>query len=98
MENLVYIELKRRGRDIYYHRDLYECDFLTKEKDKITGAIQVTNELNEKNSKRELNGLLEALDKHKLSNGLILTYYDEDTKFIDGKKVEILPIWKWLLI
>ncbi len=42
LENLVFIELKRRGKEIYYHAQKHECDFLIKEKNRIVEAIQVS--------------------------------------------------------
>lgn len=98
MENLVFVELKRRKKEVYYHRKKHECDFLVKEKNKIIGAIQVTKKLDEDSSKREINGLLEALNEYHLKEGIILTY-DEDEKDIKtgGKTIKIFPLWKWLL-
>ncbi|MEK6907615.1 MAG: ATP-binding protein, partial [Nanoarchaeota archaeon] len=49
LENLVFIELKRRKKEVYYHRDNYECDFIVKEKNKVNEIIQVTEELNDEN-------------------------------------------------
>ena len=41
-ENLVYLELLRQGKQIFYLRNMNECDFLRKEKDsgKISAAIR----------------------------------------------------------
>ena len=97
LENLVFIELKRNGNDIYYFSEKGECDFLIKRKIKIGEAMQVCYDLNEKNKKRELDGLMEAMEKFKLKEGLILTYDQEDELEIKNKKVKILPVWKWLL-
>jgi hypothetical protein len=97
LENLVFIELKRRGKDIYYYKNKKECDFVVKEKNKIVSAIQVTNFLDGKNEKREITGLAEALAKFKLKTGLILTGDQQDSKKINGKTIKILPLWKWLL-
>src|SRR3989344_1263451 len=97
LENLVFIELKRRGNEIYYFRKNNECDFLIKEKNKVIGAIQVTKKLDEENSKREINGLLEAMKEYNLKEGLILTDEEEQEKIIEGKKIKIIPVWKWLL-
>jgi len=98
LENLAYIELRRRGNQIYYHRENNECDFLIFKKNKITEAIQVTKELNEENEKREINGLFEAMKKHKLNEGVILTEDQEEEKSVNGKIIKIIPLWKWLLI
>ncbi len=97
LENLVFIELKRRGEKVYYHRKNYECDFLIVKKNKVVCALQVTTKFNEENQQREIRGLLEVLKEHKLSEGLILTENQEKTKIICGKKILIQPIWKWLL-
>ncbi len=96
LENIVFIELKKRNLDIYYHRDRHECDFIVRENSEITGAIQVTASL-KYNREREYGGLLEALTRYDLDEGLILT---EDEEFEDtymNKRVVVMPVWKWLL-
>ena len=96
LENLVFIELKRRNQDIYYHRDNHECDFIIREHNVITGAIQVTATL-KGTRKREYEGLLEALNTYNLDEGLILTEDEEFEDTYKGKKVVVMPVWKWLL-
>jgi hypothetical protein len=55
LENLVFIELIRRGSDVYYHMGKKECDFVIKEGLKITKVIQVSVSLdNIKTRKREI--------------------------------------------
>jgi predicted AAA+ superfamily ATPase len=97
LENIVLVELKRRSKDVYYFRNGSECDFLIREGYNVTSAIQVTTSLKE-NEEREFNGLVKAAKNNKLKNGLILTENQEDIKEIDGIKIEIRPIWKWLLM
>ncbi len=96
LENLVFIELKRRNKDIYYHRVNHECDFIIREHNVITGAIQVTATL-EGTKEREYEGLLEALNTYNLDEGLILTEDEEFEDTYKGKKVVVMPVWKWLL-
>jgi len=97
LENFVAIELKRMGKEIYYHKENFECDFVIKDKLKIIEAIQVCFDFNEKNEKRELNGLLEAMKKFDLKKGAILTYDQEKELKIEDKTITIKPVWKWLL-
>lgn len=97
LENLVFLELRRRKNEIYYNREKFECDFVIKEKNKITMAIQVTNELSEENKDREINGLVEAMEKFNLNEGLILTYDDEGEMKINKKTIKIKPVYKWIL-
>lgn len=97
LENLVFISLKKMNKGVYYYSDKNECDFLVKDKEKINGALQVCYTLNESNEKREMNGLLEVMDKFKLKEGIILTYEQENEIKIKSKKIKIMPVWKWLL-
>jgi len=98
LENLVFIELLRKGFDVYYHAQKKECDFVIKEGLKITKAIQVCLTLSSPTTKqREVEGLLEALREYKLKEGLILTLDKEDEIKIKDKTLKVLPVWKWLL-
>lgn len=97
LENLVYIELKRRGKNLYYFKDKSECDFLIQEKNNIVQAIQVTQKINETNEKREFNGLINAFNRLNIKNGLILTENQSKIQTINSHKIIIKPIWQWLL-
>lgn len=97
LENIVYIELKRRGQNIYYHQNKKECDFLIKQGSRIIQAIQVTEVLNKKNQDRELAGLIEAMERYRLSNGIILTFDQEKEFKIRNRVIKAIPIWQWLL-
>lgn len=97
LENIVFLELKRREKDIYYFSDKRECDFVVRQGARITEAIQVCQELNQENESREIGGLLGAMEKFKLNEGLILTYGQMETRKINNKKINIVPVWRWLL-
>ena len=98
LENLTHQALKRRYDNIYYHKGQHECDFLVKEGLKITQAIQVTLTMKDPETKtREMKGLLEAMETHKLKEGLIITENENRTITIDGKKITVKPAHQWLL-
>lgn len=98
LENAVFLELKRRGEEIFYYKGEKECDFLVKKGLKINETIQVARGLSDpKTEKRELGGLLEAMEKFKLKTGLIITESREEERKIEGRKIKIIPAWKWLL-
>lgn len=97
LENVVFLGLKRRGFELFYFKGDLECDFVVKSASKVVNAIQVCYELNEDNKKREINGLIEAMDMLNLKSGLILTHDKEDDLFVSGKKIKVKPVWKWLL-
>lgn len=101
LENIAFIELKRRGGTIFYHRENKECDFIIQEGTKITMAIQVCQTLsNTATKQREIAGLLEAMQCFSLSSGIILTENEEGQEKMKvdkhSYKISILPIWKWL--
>lgn len=102
LENLVFLELKRRFGDYYYHSRENECDFVVADKNnqgktKIKQAFQVCYTITQKNKERELQGLLEAMKDYNLSRGVILTYNQNDTIRTKGKEIAITPVWRWLL-
>ena len=97
LENLVFINLAQKEKEIYYFYDKYECDFVIKEKNKVIEAIQVTKNIHYNNRKRELNGLKNALNKFNLKTGKIITQNQEEKFSEDGFLIHIVPAWKWLL-
>ncbi len=103
-ENLVFLELLRKGKQVFYFRNKRECDFVIKEKDsqKISAAIQVSVCFGSPAVReRELLGLIEAMEEYGLEEGLILTMDDEETVKIEsksGKKIVMVKsVWKWML-
>ncbi|MDR2972351.1 MAG: ATP-binding protein [Bacteroidales bacterium] len=98
LENLVFIELLRRNKRIFYHKKNQECDFVLVENNTVTSAIQVCYLFSsEKTRKREIDGLLDAMNEYNLQSGLIITDDTEEEFFVNDKKITIIPTWKWLL-
>jgi predicted AAA+ superfamily ATPase len=98
LENCVFVELLRRGENVYFFRDRGECDFVTVSGRKAVSAIQVCFELHEGNRKREIGGLQEALETLRISNGLLLTYDQyEEIALESGAAIRVMPVWRWLL-
>ena len=103
LENIVFVELKRRGYDVFYYKDSKECDFIIREDVHTKQAIQVCTELYDPSTKdREISGLIEAMDKFSLAEGLIITENEEYTEILEVNnnqyKIIVMPIWKWLRI
>lgn len=96
LENNVFLELKRQDQEIFFHKQKNECDFIIRQGNRIINAIQVTYSM-EKNKDREVKGLLEALKRYKLKEGLILTMHEENEFKKDNKKIHVKPVWKWML-
>jgi predicted AAA+ superfamily ATPase len=98
LENVVALELLRRGHRLFYSKGIQECDFILQEGRHPYQAWQVCWEITPRNEQRELKGLLEAMRQHKIPNGGILTYDQEEVRAIDGQKIPVIPVWKWLLL
>ncbi len=103
LENIVFIELKRRGYDVYYHKEDKECDFVVRQNGKIVNAIQVCQSLDsDKTRQREIDGLLEAQKRFSLKKGYILTDREDEITTIKQNDIDytiiILPLWKWLVV
>ena len=89
LENLVFSELLKGGFEIYfYNKNGIECDFIVG-KDGVTKAIQVCYELNDKNSKREFNGLKKL--PFNCDNKIIITYRQSDIV----EDIKIVPFWEF---
>lgn len=97
IENLVFMTLIKNQKEVFYHKDVTECDFVVRNGRKIVQAIQVTvSLLDESVKKREMKGLLGAMNSYNLSEGLIVTEIEKETIEIEGKKVYIVPLYEWL--
>ncbi|HNQ82560.1 MAG TPA: ATP-binding protein [Bacteroidales bacterium] len=98
LENLVFIELQRRGEEVFYYKGKGECDFVLRDGNSITGAVQVTYSMTANETRdREIKGLLEAMDSYNLSEGIILTDDTEENLSVNGNRILIMPVYKWLL-
>lgn len=99
LENLVFIELKRRGWDVYYYADKKECDFIVRKGLHISDAYQVTLKMDSPQTReREIAGVREAMQAYSLSKGYILTFEGKETiNFDDGTIVEVVPVWEWIM-
>jgi predicted AAA+ superfamily ATPase len=97
LENTVFLELRRKGLEIWYFRGKKECDFIYRDPDKKLHAMQVCWQVSSSNQIREINGLVEAMDAIVVEEGIILTFDQEDLIKVQEKSIRIIPAWKWLV-
>jgi uncharacterized protein len=97
LENIVFMELLRRGKQVYYHMGDHECDFLVKKGILITEAIQVAFSLNRNNMKREIQGLEEAINLYHPGSALLLVYTMDPNVVLEHPTIRMIPVWQWLL-
>lgn len=96
LENTVFLNLRRAGKELWYFKGKKECDFVCRDDRNEYSAIQVSWELGLQNEKREIEGLLEAMDQINLSEGTIITFDQEDSLTKNGKTIHLIPGWKWM--
>ncbi|MEK7626588.1 MAG: ATP-binding protein [Patescibacteria group bacterium] len=104
MENLVFTELVKRGkepnREIFYYttKNDREIDFVLKDGYKVTELIQVAyDSTGSAVEEREVKALIEAgkeLEVEKLS---VITWNEKREVKKDGLAIQFKPLWEWLL-
>lgn len=99
LENAIYLELKRRGEELFYFYDKSECDFIVYQEHNITFAYQVTISLSDAATRqREERGLVAAMDAFHLTEGYIITQDEYEEKTLpDGRIIHIVPFYRWAL-
>lgn len=100
VENLVSIELLRREKEFYCYKttDGKEVDFAVKEGLKIGQLVQTCYNLEQyMTKKKETNALIKASYETKCKNLLVLTWDLEAEEKLQGKQINYLPLWKWLI-
>ena len=98
LETIVFIELARRGGEVFYFEEKQECDFVVKDGEGTRfAAFQVCRELTDENRLREIGGLTAACRHLDLSEGMILTDNQDGEENVEGIKISVRPVWRWLL-
>jgi predicted AAA+ superfamily ATPase len=96
LENSIFLELKKRGRQIFYYRDdSCECDFLIADRGKIIEAIQVCFDLSiPETKKREIRGLKKICSRFGLDKGTIITSDTREEFDTEGVNIEAVPFYR----
>lgn len=97
LEALVFQELARRHKEVWYYRERSECDFIVFGPGRKPLLYQVCYELTDGNRDREFRGLVEAAGKMGVAAGTLITVSDEGSEQIEGVSLAIRSAWRWLL-
>lgn len=100
LENLCAIHLhKKYGDKLYFYNKNIEVDFLIVDEGY---AVQVSYSIygdgKQETFDRETKALVQ-LDKYLSLNRMVIVTYDEEgvVTLDNGKQIEVIPVWKWLL-
>lgn len=97
MENLVFLALRRRTREVYYYTTAagFEVDFYLPETRLL---LQVAQDLGQPATReREVRALTDAMRSLGLSDGLILTDFSAAPIRTDGVTIHVRALSEWLL-
>lgn len=107
LENLVFTALRRVCPLVYYYRTKggREVDFIVQMQDRTRMLVQVCESMaDEQIRKREVTALNEAMAELGLESGVIVVRNGEEQLRngeeqlrVDNEKIEIVPIWRFLL-
>lgn len=97
LENLAAINLWNKYKNnVYYLKGQnIDADFFVEETGEV---IQVAYSVSNISSDRETRTLVEAAKILKEAKRFIIITYEEEKELtVDGVKIEVIPIWKWLI-
>lgn len=100
LENLVYLELRRRGEVLGYHATATgrEVDFVVFDRDGEKCFVQVCASLEDDSTrKREFQALADALAETAVRRAVVVTMATEGVERVGKCAVRIVPAWRWLL-
>ena len=96
LENLVFLHLRRKYKELYYFDDKRACDFVAMSRGKVAELIQVCYALTPDNLERELMGLTAAMRFFKQRSATIVTFATTDTIKEDDLEIHVMPAYKFL--
>lgn len=100
LENLVFLALRRVSPLVYYYKTKTgrEVDFIIQTPNRQKILVQVCESMaNEQTRKREVLALTDAMAELGLNSSIIVTRHEEEEFHIDSKRINIMPIWRFLL-
>jgi len=100
LENLVAVEWYRRGAEFFSFKATggKEVDFAVRTATGEFSLFQVCYDLSEpKTRKREFAALAKAAEELGTTGGAVLTWNEECVETVGACRIEVIPVWKWLL-
>ncbi|HPX75612.1 MAG TPA: ATP-binding protein [Bacteroidales bacterium] len=97
LENIVYLQLRRLGKEVFYFQGNGECDFIATDRGMPNELYQVCAEINSLNIDREVNGLFEAMIYFNKTEAYIITQNQTDIFKKDNLTIKAIPAWQWII-
>ncbi len=99
MEQVVFWELRRRGKSLFFLKNGYECDFaIISKSGEINEIIQVCSDISDSRTlSREVRGISTACKRLGISQGTIITYDRKDQIKVGDISISLIPLPVFLL-
>jgi len=96
-ENIAFLHLRRENSEVYYFKQKQEVDLYVRlDKEYL---INVSYQIDDARTlQREVNALLEGMLYFNIDRSYLITSDREEIIELDGKSVEVIPMWKWLIL
>ena len=96
-ENLVFLQLRRKYKELFYFKQKQEVDFCFYNDRKEIELINVSFSLGDyKTKQREIEGLSEAMSALNITSSTLINDHLEESLITGNKSINIIPLWKWL--
>ncbi len=99
LENLVFMELKRRGHEIYYlHEGSFQVDFALRSGRRLTQLIQVCWSLEDRATwQREVSALLKGAELYGVKDLTIVTERESSQIRENEHDIMVVPYYEWAM-
>jgi len=96
-ENLAFLHLRRGSSEVYYFKQKQEVDlYVHTDKEYLVNVSYAIED--EKTLTREINALREGMKYFKLSQAYLVTAQRDELVEVEEGSIEVIPLWKWLLL
>lgn len=96
LENLVFLHLRRKYKELYYFDDKGHCDFVAMKRGDAAELVQVCADLSHDDLERKMKGLFQAMRFFKQQEAKIITFDNNDFFEKDGYTIELMPAHEYL--
>jgi predicted AAA+ superfamily ATPase len=98
LENMVYLEFRRQKKNVFYFKDVKECDFVLYQEDKKPLLVQVCFDLADPDTyHREIASLVYCCKKINSNVGVVISMASQETKVVDGIKIKFIDAMEFCL-
>jgi len=91
-ENVLYLHLHRRYRDVYYWKSTHEVDFILNKGQKV-----IECKYHDQIDRGILKGIGRFIENNNPKSAIIISRSLEDKIEVNGRIIDIIPLWKYLM-